>query len=127
MRHPITSVLFAGLAVLVSGCGTVSNLRLVGKPDSPKVYGGVRHDLEMGTTLMGEWADRSGSCIPPAFNLAGGSYLLLVDLPLSLAGDTITLPLVLWTDLEHRNAAARTTAGTRPPARPALYNEVSPE
>jgi uncharacterized protein YceK len=72
------------LALLLSGCGTYINLPLQSVPfqDHAIVYGGVRVDLAK---------------FLPMFPL--GTLLALIDLPLSLAFDTLTLPLTVPSSL----------------------------
>jgi len=70
------------LALPAAGCGTAFNL--VSDPPSP--YGGVALDA----SLFG-WAALDTSKAPPEYGLAA---LCLLDAPLTLAGDTASLPLV---------------------------------
>lgn len=83
--------------LLLSGCGTITNLRNAqkppGEPPRCRAFGGVREDV--GT--LTEAAE------PRA-------VLVLFDLPLSLVGDTLTLP---WAVKAARRQKAR-------PAEPAV-------
>ncbi|HET6574993.1 MAG TPA: hypothetical protein VFG68_15410 [Fimbriiglobus sp.] len=102
------------VAPLLTGCGTLANMdgrsfALMGPPDRPtRVFGGVANDIRW----VGEQAERVVEpddpwCIPISFASAG--YFGLVDLPLSLVGDIVTLPKVV-----------RGTSKPQPPtARPA--------
>jgi uncharacterized protein YceK len=84
----------------VSGCGTLSNLgRYTGivvldGTHTERVYGGVWRDLEFVQDDMAGVV-RPGPGLERASQLVGAAYFLLVDLPLSAVGDTLTLPLVL--------------------------------
>jgi uncharacterized protein YceK len=81
----------AGTACLAGGCGTVLNLTapatatpqgsLVG-PASCEPFGGVER-----SSIGGQFA-----LCPPWTPI--GVWILVVDTPLSLVGDTVTLPLV---------------------------------
>ena len=80
MRRSLAGVLIGSGLISLLGCGTVINVIQPGRPcaiyDHPQVYGGVRLHAEHTV-----WRD------PP------WSFLFsLIDLPLSVAGDTITLP-----------------------------------
>jgi uncharacterized protein YceK len=81
-------------AVCTSGCGTVLNLVAYddntdamfshGEQVAPKeIYGGVAIDGASGA----EWISQGDTLL--------GLYVLGVDLPLSVAGDTLTLPLTM--------------------------------
>jgi uncharacterized protein YceK len=74
-------VLLALATLLVSGCGTIANLQ-TGKPD---LYGGVQHDVQLLETPR-----------PPPQGIGIrnlGALVLFVDLPLSVVGDTLSIPL----------------------------------
>lgn len=102
------------LALVASGCGTASNLNPPTqssgeeRPRQTRVYGGVRQS----------WADLKGldfsdvACI----NL----YFLpfyLADLPLSLIGDTLTLPYTVGVEV-HRAITGYYFPKDRPSAAP---------
>ncbi|HYT92246.1 MAG TPA: YceK/YidQ family lipoprotein [Gemmataceae bacterium] len=89
-------IIAAGLAIWAAsalcGCGTLMNTSSeppgMARPSNGpthQIYGGVRHDATLGSTLLLE-----GGKKPPVLFL--GAYLLAVDMPLSLVGDTLTLP-----------------------------------
>ncbi len=90
-------VAIAGL-LACSGCGTLSNVVHQG---TPEYYGGVAYSIGAvgdGCDEMRQWC---ASSISPFFgtggSLLGGGALIIfgiIDTPLSLAGDTITLPYV---------------------------------
>jgi len=98
-----------GLAALIllfvlSGCGTVVNIWLGVEPDHPKtaashynwgvyfgdteVYGGIRNDAHgIGEAACGEngfW-----------WSVFAFPVLVFIDFPLSLVGDTLTLPYTI--------------------------------
>jgi uncharacterized protein YceK len=82
-------------AVSVTGCGTVLNTCSValGEPEQMRIYGGVQIDLE---TI----AQRDGSQAPWPDDLTaedhrGFAQLAALDLPFSLLGDTVALPVMV--------------------------------
>lgn len=96
-------------ALLSAGCGTISNLNPTDQPfsgpqqdDAPRktrVFGGVRSDWTGLTTL--DWNDNNAmasSIILP---------LYVADLPLSLVGDTMTLPYTALRALCNKHAGAK--------------------
>ena len=77
------TVLLALAALVVSGCGTIANLQ-TGKPD---LYGGVQHDVQLLETPRPQ---------PQGIGIRNlGALVLFVDLPLSVVGDTLTIPLAI--------------------------------
>ena len=97
-------VLVPILILSASGCGTVTCLSLAQvNPGVEPIYGGVRTDVncilgvreepksEHGLTLV-EWIAKPCS---------------VVDLPLSLAADTLTLPYAIWWTI-HQGPPAKT-------------------
>ncbi|HEX4608939.1 MAG TPA: YceK/YidQ family lipoprotein [Urbifossiella sp.] len=83
MPHVFPRGVVGALVVFTAGCGTISNLDRPPIPSEPppcKVFGGVRSDLNDLT--------RDGGFNPLAV------ILVMIDIPLSLTGDIITLP---WT------------------------------
>jgi len=78
------------------GCGTFENLR--GEdPYVPteRVYGGVRYDFEKSMIMLADTSGGHGGWLGRSAQLLLGPYLLLVDLPISAVGDTLTLPILL--------------------------------
>ena len=71
----------AVLALSVSGCGTIVNLGLEPKPiyETPRIYGGIRFTFKHLFTES------------PPF----GAILVILDAPLSLVFDTLTLPYTI--------------------------------
>ena len=103
-KHFKHRTLNATLALLViicmggPGCGTIANLRREKPPD---FYGGVAKDLSTIDEGLQKMGRSCASCISPYFgeggSVLGGLGLVAVgftDLPLSLIGDTVTLPYV---------------------------------
>jgi uncharacterized protein YceK len=88
--------------LLLSGCGTLCNL-----PETPgmfhlngaatrRIYGGVRLDAHFGTRCITASFQEQSSEFGRAGTFAMGAYALFVDLPISAAADTVTLPYVLY-------------------------------
>ena len=104
----------------LSGCGTMYNLNNDGA-----VYGGVTTDLALGYLLTAAVAQGNQGAWETGYALGLGTAIMAVDLPLSLAADTLTLPLtslVAYDRLttQHRIAdtpAAKTLAKDGPPAK----------
>ena len=98
------------LVVAGSGCGTAVNF-FNGESKGPElVYGGVQMDYQFAAEHI---QDQPAQGLP----LVLGAFL---DLPLSLLGDTLTLPLILWHRLRDLTAdrpirAFRSPADTPPP------------
>ena len=78
------TLLLAGCALFVSGCGTIANLE-TGKPD---LYGGVQKDVQLLGTPRPQ---------PQGIGIRNlGSLVLFVDLPLCVVADTLTIPLAIY-------------------------------
>src|SRR5262249_16167514 len=90
---------------VVPGCGTVQYLSdSATESEGARPYGGVRYGVEGSTSLLMDTTGGHGGL--PGF-LVGkflGTYWLLVDLPLSVVGDTLTLPVVWAKSMEQRKA-----------------------
>lgn len=101
-----TAIILCALCLVLSGCGTICN---VSSGRRASIYGGVRKNVECirdGTRWL------IPSDIMP---LGGGAQGVIclghwigggVDMPLSLVGDTLTLPYVLFRQ-QYRTAAER--------------------
>lgn len=100
----MTRIVAAAAGVMtVTGCGTLTNLdgrstTLVGLYDTPaKPFGGVANAVRWEVEALREpvetnhWWGLPLRCLTIV-------YLPLVELPLSLVGDLVTLPVVLKTD-----------------------------
>ena len=79
----------------LAGCGTIANVYTAlspvpdyGPPHGTP-YGGAAHDVEVAWDLLVAH-ERYYDGIPSLFGL-----MWLMDLPLSLAGDTVTLPVII--------------------------------
>jgi uncharacterized protein YceK len=118
---------FAGLLAalvlpILAGCGTVQNARAgdwIFSSGPKEIYGGVKID-----------ADNSVKCckdcfagdkpflengLPRLAALAGAAYLIVIDLPLSVVGDTLTLPQTIRATMErakNKPEAAQAEKGT---------------
>lgn len=72
-------VLLLALGVVLGGCGTIGNLS-----DDPKIYGGLRNDIE-------EVGRPTGPCNP--------GFLMACDVPFSFVLDTVLLPFTVLYEL----------------------------
>ncbi|MCC6417381.1 MAG: YceK/YidQ family lipoprotein [Gemmataceae bacterium] len=89
----------AGAAVWLGGCGTVANL---GRPaDQQRVFGGVRLDMEVVQECAGEVGQEGGPGNPAEAVVSATCSVL--DMPLSLVGDVVTLPLTFLAELRQTN------------------------
>jgi uncharacterized protein YceK len=119
MAKAAFTALWAGVvASALSGCGTVHNF-YGDHSDAPpcEVFGGVRSDVKAGVQYIRFDPARDHGdypvqvCADPAVQFyarAIGWYLLTVDLPLSVVGDTLTLPCALVGQLAGKSASAQT-------------------
>ena len=101
------------LTLVTTGCGTMANLNgqpgpgfRIGNMEPVRVYGGVRNDAKWLWSVVAwpEWQDleRPDSMVDALDTVsttAGGvivyAYFAAIDLPLSVIGDTVTLPCVI--------------------------------
>jgi uncharacterized protein YceK len=111
MRRPLLVPLLGSLLLAGSGCGTVLNF-FNGESAGPKrIYGGVQMDCQMAAEQLKDHRVDG----PPLV------LLTLFDLPLSVLGDTLTLPLVLadrlhgLADWWHEVTADQPPPGPPPP------------
>jgi uncharacterized protein YceK len=96
VRRLALLLVLGSLVVAGSGCGTVLNF-FNGEGGGPKqVYGGVQIDCQAAAGLL---KDHPGQGIP--YQEALWAFF---DLPFSLLGDTLTLPLVLLDRLDELSA-----------------------
>jgi uncharacterized protein YceK len=113
MSEPLKLMILAFLGVSMSGCGTVYNLTC----DEPKVYGGILRDMEFdGLTKGLSGTDPIGQGAMPLVAVAG--CLAAAEVSLSLAGDTLTLPITVSLQV-HRLAAAKSAGPKREVPAPA--------
>jgi uncharacterized protein YceK len=96
MARLAVAVSLALPVLLLSGCGTVLNTTyFTAEEGGGSVYGGVRLDLETSRDLISETPpddENVGQCIS-RYTMA--VYTMLIDLPLSAIGDTLTLPITI--------------------------------
>jgi uncharacterized protein YceK len=110
---PAVALSLAALAIFLTSCGTMRNVTLDG-PKSNRVFGGVRYDAEDAvecvagpaaakTSETGPAADKAPETVTAAVKMPGFQALQLIELtadvidaPLSFAGDTLTLPWVMY-------------------------------
>lgn len=83
--------MIAVFAAVSCGCGTVANL----VSDEPTIYGGPAKDIEFWTTPSDTQklkvnSDKEGECA------AISAACCVADIPLSIVGDTLTLPLAVY-------------------------------
>jgi uncharacterized protein YceK len=90
-------VLFAILICSTCGCGTFTCLNLDSEnPRVETIYGGVRTDVNC---IVGNRVTPKGKLVDWDFGPAGQCVLKtcsVIDLPLSLAADTLLLPYTIW-------------------------------
>jgi uncharacterized protein YceK len=104
MSRLAATLLAISLAACASGCGTVLNLA----DKEPMAYGGLKRDFEWLEAFTGLDAPAINKN-PQTVNQGRANWMLLglslLDPPLTIVGDTVTLPLTLW--LENRRAQER--------------------
>jgi uncharacterized protein YceK len=94
MGKALKAIVVLIVSFCLGGCGTMGNVWCCCKSGEEKVYGGVANDLE----ALGNGARHI--CHPESPADAAFYALVLplffaVDLPLSLVGDTLTLPITI--------------------------------
>jgi uncharacterized protein YceK len=88
------------LASVLTGCGTLANLpneTLVGVVDfmpHEQIYGGVQRDAEVAQERLKNVVSPKGDN-GRVESLVAAGYLAMIDLPLSVIGDTLTLPITI--------------------------------
>jgi uncharacterized protein YceK len=92
MARAAIQLVVALSAVWVSGCGTVGNCWSCCSSGDRTVYGGVVKTVKLAGDGVNEAAKLDSPLCP--LYLVGSACFLAVDVPLSLIGDTLTLP---WT------------------------------
>jgi uncharacterized protein YceK len=120
---PLTCVLLL-LCCATCGCGTLCNMTGQNAPldgsqhaVSKRIYGGVRIDAESTAGIA-----RAAFVQPPIYEsplkmqllAASGMSLWVLDLPLSAAADTLTLPATLSASLNKMAARPAATASATP-------------
>ena len=120
------------LVLLASiGCGTLYNLDFNtcccgGRPDSNRIYGGVEAELAFAVRNLREITTPDTPISTQIFGVTFVSVLTILDLPLSIVGDTVTLPLTVAVQIQNRarteaksaNTDTREPAATQEPNRP---------
>jgi uncharacterized protein YceK len=118
MRGRAAACLAAIVLGALSGCGTSLNL-----DGDSRVYGGVAQDLQTVGERMVQASNPSWPGTPGSstgWNVTVGA-LALADVPLSLIGDTLTLPFTIPTALEEKHdqsTAAQENGGGDSSAKP---------
>jgi hypothetical protein len=59
-----------------------------------QIFGGVQQDTGLMASLYTDWR-KSGSTLPDSDDFLVGTYLATVDIPLSVVGDVLTLPVTI--------------------------------
>jgi uncharacterized protein YceK len=90
MARAAVYAVLAGCAAWLGGCGTISNFK---ESSGPNVYGGIRDDAlaALMTSPLVAVQDSPGA----ALMVLPLHALVLADLPLSAAADTLLLPITL--------------------------------
>jgi uncharacterized protein YceK len=88
-KHLVLLPLVAAVASFaLTACGTISNVQ-----DGGHIYGGVRSDVETGSEGLTELQSNTRSL--PKGLLVLGVSVAAIDLPLTVIGDTLTLPITI--------------------------------
>ena len=85
MKKSLLAITLLAFLSGLTGCGTLLNL---GEKDSPP-YGGVIMDSK----IIAKGVPMGPFAFFPNFDVPGLWPLALIDLPFSLVGDTVTLPI----------------------------------
>jgi uncharacterized protein YceK len=119
MRRKVATSLAAAVMVALSGCGTSLNL-----DGDSRIYGGVAQDVQEARERLAQADNPSCPDAPgssPAWNRTLAT-LACADVPLSLVGDTLTLPLTFLTEWEERHdpdsSSTKTDSGGAKAANP---------
>jgi uncharacterized protein YceK len=105
MKGVSAAAAVAVAALLSGGCGTVMNLA----SKDPQVFGGPQQDVTLLLTPT-QRPEAKGGVQANAGVVAFA--LVLADLPLSLVGDTVTLPLAIY--MRQNKPAKDDRAGSTP-------------
>src|SRR4051794_25427740 len=98
MLTPLHLVCTVTLATLAGGCGTfVNTLWFTPDEGGKRAYGGVRADVQYVRQTATEPAEHE-----TVLGRAGKATLMALDVPFSLVGDTVLLPVNLWQQWEDR-------------------------
>ncbi len=86
MYERIILTVTAATVLALSGCGTAANV----VNHDPQIYGGTRTDIAL---IHRPEADKALDVVPPHPLVTGTvGFMAFLDMPLSLIGDTVTLP-----------------------------------
>jgi uncharacterized protein YceK len=132
---PAVALSLVALAIFLTGCGTMRNI-LIDDPACNRVFGGVRYDAETAVQcIVRPPAAKTSETDPPGDKTtqrdAAATPLVtrpfrwvelsttVVDAPFSVAGDTITLPWVVYTRLRkfaelHEQSSPPSTSAEKP-------------
>ena len=124
------TVCIAVVTLVGGGCGTVNNLHAPGKEGwfgptkGPRVYGGVTAELALVAEVPWE---------PPGAAVLGVMVIGLfgIDFPLTVVGDTLTLPLTVLAELRRARGLGELPPvlageGLPPDSRPRPDSSLSP-
>jgi uncharacterized protein YceK len=120
----IAKTMFLAVAVWSSGCGTVCNLSngFFDPDDSPTMFGGLQMDFGF-LEALGSTGSQPISDSGPRTNLAIVG-LAILDMPMSLVGDTLTLPITAFCDTRRSGGKkAASMEGNSSPAADILNRE----
>lgn len=115
LRRTFLILLAACTLCVTSGCGTFKNLQ--GKDEyipTGRPYGGVRYDYESSMEMLADHTGGHGGVLGRSLQLVVAPYLLLVDLPLSAVGDTLTLHIIQAKMQEKESAGAAASQESQP-------------
>jgi uncharacterized protein YceK len=116
LRNPGV-IVFTGLVLACgAGCGTLYNHEIgpcpKSRPDTFRVYGGVRKDFEEAASALHPGSDAVEQPAARVAVLPLAALLLAVDLPLSTIGDTIGLPITIGAAVRKTREDMLTEKGT---------------
>jgi uncharacterized protein YceK len=116
----------AAVALLLGGCGTTANLFLFSPEEGGKqVFGGVRADWKAAQ----EFAQPGPAYVNDAGERVTRAMLFTMDMPFSIVGDTLTLPVTIskamgWLPEPEKKDTSKATSK---PSRDAAGNTPSPD
>ncbi len=85
---------FVLVAVALIGCGTIANVS-GGRWRTSKIYGGVLRDVKSTEDWIADYSAEPKTSIMRDVGVGVGVGLIAIDLPLSVVGDTLTLPITI--------------------------------
>jgi uncharacterized protein YceK len=113
------------VACAACGCGTIHNIEGAGPPNV--IYGGVRDDSKFAWNCLHPddfklAADGSGEALLAIYC---GLLVTFVDLPLSVIGDTLTLPVTIPATIA-KGSNSSTLTEVEPKESPQLQDAIIP-